>query len=423
MNGLTSQDLTVFLTAIGLMLILARILSRIGARINVPTLVAELLAGILIGPTILGNFFPSIYQFFFPETGNLPDAYDTIFNLSVIMLLFLAGMELDFSLISKERRAIIATSIFAIFLPFGIGLLFSWYFFYFFHGTELSAAPFVFPLIFGTLLTVSSLAAVIRVLMSLDILNTTIGVTIIGTAVLTDLFGWFGFSSIITYANPTLENIHIFYTAIYIVIFFALTFIVSSSGKFMGKIFSQREPGKQEVSYDLAMLFGICLLSGAFTNAIHIHPSLGAFIAGILCKRVVGENSAILQQLKLFIMNFFAPIFFISIGLKLNFALNFNLSMILAVFFLAIVSKVTGGLIGAYIGGFEFKKALFISCCLNTRGSLEIIMAVLAMKIGLIMPQLCVAFILMSIIVICVTLFLLPLLSRLIETNKSPNLS
>src|SRR5271155_5264333 len=113
MHSLTTHEITIFLVVVGLMLILARFLFKIGRYFRLPTLVAELLAGIILGPTVLGYIFPEMHQILFPEEGGLQNAYDILFNLSVIMLLFLGGMELDFHLLTKSKKSIFITSILA----------------------------------------------------------------------------------------------------------------------------------------------------------------------------------------------------------------------------------------------------------------------------------------------------------------------
>ena len=398
MHTLTANELTILLLAIGFMLLLARILSKIGQKIHIPTLVTEVLAGIILGPTLLGMFFPSMHGFLFPNIGNLPNAYDTIFNLAVVMLLFLAGMELDFTLLSKHKKTIILTSALSILIPFSFGFWFAIHYFDFLRGIEISAAPYIFPLTFGTIISISALPIISRILLEHKWINTFAGITIIGAAILADLIGWFGYSSILVYANAAVENIHILYTLLYITGFFIVVYFISGN-KFIGNFFI-RKTQQEGSSYDIASLFGICLLTAAFTNAIHIHSSLGAFIAGIVCRRILGSDSQLMKKLDLFIMNFFAPLFFISIGLNLNFVKNFNLWMVLVVFVIACVTKIIGTFMGARLGGLQTRPAWAAGFALNARGSMEIIMGALALKMGLIGPQLFVAIVIVSIVTI-----------------------
>jgi len=399
MHELTSHEITLFLVVLGIMLILARILFRIGQYFRIPTLAAELLAGILLGPTVLGYLFPHLHETLFPEEGGLQNAYDILFNLSVVMLLFFAGLELDFNLLTKSKKSIAITSLLSIFLPLSVGIWAGWQYFDFFHGFVFSAAPFVFPLIFGTLISLTALAIIVRILLAQNILNSQVGITIVGTALVTDVVGWLLFSSILIYANPTIENIQIIYTVFYILLFFTVMFLISSCKKFMVKLFAQKEDTETGSGYDISLLLGACLLSGAFTNAINIHPTLGAFIAGIVCRRIIGENSFIFEQLRTFIMNFFAPIFFISIGLRLNFFEELNIPMVLGVFVLLCIVKLFAATLGARLSGFSLRPALIVGVSLNARGAMDIIMGAIALKIGLIGNQLFVSFVIIAVVI------------------------
>lgn len=416
MESLSSHEMTIFLCTIGGMLLLARFLSVVGECIHIPTLIAEILAGIILGPTIFGYFFPDVHSIFFPEGGHLSNAYETLFSLSVIMLLFLAGLDLDFSLLTKAKKVIIWTSIVGILVPFCFGFLFARQFPAFLHASELSVAPYAFPLIFATIISISSLSIIARILISYKLTRAQEGIVILGTALVTDVVGWFSFTSVMVYADPLVENINILLTLFYVIAYLAFAFYISGKRRLIEKILvtGKHQDGSQ--SYDVAMLIGICLLSGAFTNSIHIHPGFGAFIAGIFAKRVIGDNEEIFNQLHLFIMNFFAPIFFISIGLKIDLTNNTNIPMFLAVFVLVCTCKFIGGAVGAYIGGFNLKQSAAVATGLNARGSMEIIMSAIALKAGIIYSQLFVTFILLAVMS---NVFVEPLLVRLLKRKEA----
>ncbi len=412
MYPLSSQDITVFLTVIGFMLILARLLSKFGRHHHIPILICEIVAGILLGPSVLGFAIPQLHAVFFPKDSELLNAYETLFQLSVVMLLFLAGMKTNLNLLMKEKASIFITSIFAILFPFVAGFWFAWQFFDFLHGIEYPSAPLVFPLTFGLIISISALTIIVRILMDNNILDTKLGTTIIGTAMVTDIVGWLAFSSILIYANTAIESMQILYTIVYLIFFFIVIFLISNNKKWLGKLFAQSNSSKHKISYDISSLFGVCLLCAAFTNAIHIHPSLGAFSAGIFCKRIIGEQSQILDQLELFIMNFFAPFFFISIGLKINLMQELNILMVIAIFIFGSLIKLIGASLGALISGYSLRQSFIIANGLNTRGSMEILMTSIAYKVGLIGNQLFFTLVAFSIIN---ALIAAPILIRLLS--------
>src|SRR3982751_4930173 len=101
---LSHSDLVVFLLAISTMLILARIISELGKRLKLPMVMGELIVGICLGPTVLGKLLPDLENYLFPLTtnSNVSLALDGIFSMSVIMLLFVAGMEVQLSIVLRQ---------------------------------------------------------------------------------------------------------------------------------------------------------------------------------------------------------------------------------------------------------------------------------------------------------------------------------
>jgi Kef-type K+ transport system membrane component KefB len=101
---------------------------------------------------------------------------------------------------------------------------------------------------------------------------------------------------------------------------------------------------------------------------------------------------------KQFVLNFFAPLYFVSIGLKVNFAAHFDVTLIMLVLALGCLSKVVGSGLGAYWGGFGKQEALAIGFGMNARGMMQIIFGTLAFQHGLIGESMLVAFVVMALV-------------------------
>jgi Kef-type K+ transport system membrane component KefB len=99
MTKLTHHELIALLISISIMLIFSRVLAELGKKLKLPVVMGELLVGILLGPTVMGMLMPDAFYYLFPRTGNLTYAFDGLFSLSVIMLLFVAGMEVQMQLV------------------------------------------------------------------------------------------------------------------------------------------------------------------------------------------------------------------------------------------------------------------------------------------------------------------------------------
>ncbi len=397
MVKLAHNELIVLLLSISAMLIISRIFAEVGKKFKLPVVMGELIVGIVLGPTILGMISPDIFNYLFPRTGNIPIALDGIFSLSVIMLLFVAGMEVQLPLVLKQGKVAVYTSLFSMVIPFFTGFAVAWFFPEIFSIPNEHDPKLLFALFFGTALSISALPVIARILMDMNLFQTNIGMVIIASAMFNDLIGWLIFSLVLSLTNgDKAEHMSLWYTVAYIIGFglFMLTI-----GK---KIIDKTLPWMQtKLSWPggvLSISLGICLLSAAFTESINIHAILGAFIAGIAFGDSVHLKEQAREIIHQFITNFFAPLFFVSIGLKVNFIENFDATIVVIVLVLAYVGKVVGASIGARLGGMSKNHSLAVGFGMNARGAMEIILGTLALNAGLISKPIFVALVIMALV-------------------------
>jgi len=69
----TTEPIAILLLQIILILLVSRFFGYLFSKINQPTVIGEILAGIILGPSLLGKFFPEVFNFLFTENtmGNL----------------------------------------------------------------------------------------------------------------------------------------------------------------------------------------------------------------------------------------------------------------------------------------------------------------------------------------------------------------
>jgi Kef-type K+ transport system membrane component KefB len=181
----------------------------------------------------------------------------------------------------------------------------------------------------------------------------------------------------------------------------------------------------------LSISLVVCLLAAAFTEAIGIHAIFGAFIIGV----VVGDSQYFTERAKEilhhFINNIFAPLFFVSIGLHINFVDSFSLGLVIAVIVLAFLGKVSGAYVGARVGGLPRARALAVGFGMNTHGTLEVILGSIALEEGLINDQVFVAILIMVVVTILTSAPLMkycvqldnaakPKTNSVVNTNEQP---
>src|SRR3954453_10044274 len=111
----------IFLTQIIVLLLVGRLLGEAMQRIGQPAVMGQLLAGLLLGPSLFGALWPDAQHALFPAKGEQKAMLDAVSQVGILMLLLLAGMETDLSLVRKVKRAAFSTSVAGIAIPFACG--------------------------------------------------------------------------------------------------------------------------------------------------------------------------------------------------------------------------------------------------------------------------------------------------------------
>ncbi|MBI4947684.1 MAG: cation:proton antiporter [Bacteroidetes bacterium] len=395
MSKFSHNDLIILLTSISVILIFARIVGEMGRKFKFPIVMGEIIVGVLLGPTIIGAISPDFFVRVFPKDGNVSIAFDGLVNLSVVLLLFVAGMEVQLSLVLKQGKTAIYTSFFSMLIPFATGFASAYYFPQWFGNNPDSGGDIFFSMFIGTALAISALPVIARILMDMNLFKSDIGMLIIATAMFNDLIGWLIFAFLLA-MKSTEESLGVGYTILYI---FGFGLFMLTIGK---KIIDRSLPWIQtKLSWPggvLSISIGVCMLCAAFTEKINLHAILGAFIAGIAFGDSVHLHEKAREIIHQFVTNFFAPLFFVSIGLRVNFIDNFDAMIVGVVLVLAYFGKVIGATFGAYLGGVKIKNAIAVGFGLNARGAMEILLGTLALSAGLISQKVFVALIIMALV-------------------------
>lgn len=392
--SLAAHEITSLMLALATILGCARILGEIARRFNQPSVLGEILAGILLGPTILGRFAPEFQGFLFPTTGNTPVALEGFFIIAVTLFLLVAGMEVDLSAATRSSRAAINISVLGMVIPFSVGFAFAWGFPDLLGGYS-TDSHLVFALFFATALAISALPVIAKTLKDLNLLKTDLGMIVLAAAIVDDLTGWVVFAVVLGLSGVT-KGLEIKW-----VIMLTLLFVVLMLTVVRWMVHRLLPLVQAHMSWPAGVL-GFALtgafLCGAVTEFIGIHAIFGAFFFGI----ALGDSDHLKQRtratLDQFISFIFAPIFFGSIGLKVDFAANFDVVVVVVVLILAIVGKMTGCYWGAQLSGLSKRESWAIGYANNARGSMEIILGLLALQYGLIGETLFVALVVMALV-------------------------
>lgn len=382
------------LLQLGIMLLAGRLFAEAARWLRQPAVAGEILAGILLGPTVLGACSPQIFDALFPA-GASAVVLDGFVQVAVVMLLFTAGLEVDLHLVWQQQRQAMITSILGLVVPFFAGFVFP-YLFPAFFGFEHDGTLLTFALFMGTAMAITALPVIARILMDLNLFKTRVGMLIISSAMFNDLIGWMIFSVVLTMIGKAQNHMAWWQTLILTIFFTTIMFTLGRglTNRIVPWINNKLAwPGGL-----LSLSLAFCLLAAAFTEFIGIHGIFGAFIFGV----TLGDSEYMSERAKeiihQFINNIFAPLFFVAIGLKVNFAANFDVWLTLAILAIAFAGKIAGSGMGAWLGGLSRAEALVTGFGMNARGAMEIILGSIALDNHLINEKVFVALVIMALI-------------------------
>src|SRR6185295_7042755 len=122
-------------------------------------------------------------------------------QIGIIMLMFIAGFEVDLKQIRKQGRQAASISLMGLIFPFALGFATVW----FFYDRIFSAPPstnLVIPaMFFGTALSITALSVIAKILLDLNILRSKVGNLVLTASMIDDFVGWILFSIIIQMMN------------------------------------------------------------------------------------------------------------------------------------------------------------------------------------------------------------------------------
>ncbi|MEM7682578.1 MAG: cation:proton antiporter [Planctomycetota bacterium] len=398
------SDITRLLLALAMLLGLARLLGEIVRGLGQPMVLGEIAAGIVLGPTLLGAVGPDVYQWLFPGSGEQAAgatqiATDGFITLSATLLLLAVGLEVDLSAVWRQGKAMLSVSAFGIAIPLlaGVTLALSM-------GEDLGMgerglqAPEAFTVFVGVALSITALPVIAKILMDLNLAKSDLGMLIISSAMLNDVVGWIGFAVVLALL-PALPGEaatgHGVWTTIGLTLGF-LALMMTVGRWLMHRVLVYVQAHWSWPGGVIAFVFFVALVSAAFTEWLGVHSIFGAFIAGV----ALGDSHHLRERTRdtihQFVTNIFAPVFFASIGLRINFVESFDLQLVALVFVVAATGKVLSCYAGARLAKMSNQESWAVGFGMAAQGAVGIILGQLAFEAKLISESLLVAIVFLA---------------------------
>lgn len=380
MQVLSEHDVFIFIAQLGIIILFARIFGEIARKWGQPVIVGEVAAGIILGPMLFGKFFPQGYQSLFPTIG--PHAYllQGISWLCVLFLLLITGLEIDFRASLKHGKSCFFISILGLLFS-TIGIYLATFFLpnYFYPST---VDPFHVKILITIALSVVAIPVIAKILFDLKILRSEVGVKILTSGVLSDVWGWTILAVIISLISTNTITLMAVVKPVVIMAVY-LTFTLAFGRKLIEGFLNMIGYKTMDTITAISLLFGLTLLNGAIAHLLGIHAIFGAFVAGIMAGESDKITPYIRQWTQDFIFAVFAPIFFVLIGMQLQFT-KFEIWLPIGILlFVSSLSRIGGAFWGGILGGLGQKNALTVACGLNTQGTMGIIVAMIGYEMGI----------------------------------------
>jgi len=407
-SGLNESAITKLLLAIAVLLGLARLLGELCRKFGQPAVLGEIVAGIILGPTLLGTLLPGVYAYLFPEAAGSAAwiAEEGFITLSAALLLFVVGLEVDLSAVVRQGKAMVLVSAMGIVVPFALGFGAAT-FFTDLLGEGLRAQDNLLPfqIFCGLAMSITALPVIAKILIDLNLSKSDMGVLVISSAMCNDLIGWIGFAVVLALLPPVLSGdgsttasggaaLGVYGTIGATLAF--LAFMLTLGRLFMHKALPYVQARWSWPGGVISFAFVIAMICAALTEFLGIHSIFGAFIAGV----AIGDSHHLRERTRdtihQFVMNIFAPVFFASIGLTIDFRTAFRFETVAIVCVIALVGKVSGCYLGAKLAKLSPRESWAVGFGMAAQGAVGIILGQLAFQAELISEELMVAIVIMA---------------------------
>ena len=306
METLSHHEVINLLLQLALMLIMARLFAELARKLKQPAVVGEIIAGIIMGPTIFGLVLPELFEGLFVSNVQTNIALDGFVQISVVLLLFIAGIEVDLQVVWSQGKNALKIGLTSMIIPILGGFVLA-YAFPEFLGVNINDR-IIASTFFGLSISITALAVIARILMDLDLFKTKTGLLIIAGAIVVDVVGWIIFSVILSLADSGKAGLGIWPT-IGLTLLFTVFMLTVGKG-LINKVLPWTNKNLAWPGGLISLSLAICFIAASFTEYIGIHAIFGAFIIGV----ALGDSEHLTEKAKEilhhFINNIFAPIFF-----------------------------------------------------------------------------------------------------------------
>ncbi len=332
-------------------LFVTQLVSHFFNRWGIPDVIGQILVGIVTGPAVLGWIHQTAMIEEFQEIG-------------VIVLMFIAGLESDLSLLKKYLKPAMAVAVGGMALPIVVMGL----------ASQLFGLQWFESLFIGVIFLATSVSISVAVLREFNQIDSKEGATVLGAAVADDIGGVLILSVLISLMNgkggesstslPLIIMMQaIFFGGTYLLVRWLAPYLMHLSKRLL------------TTAAPAVMAMILCLGMASLADLVHLSGAVGAFFAGIAVANTKARHD-IVEAFEPLGYAVFIPVFFVNVGLvmRLNHFLD-SLVFIVVMTILACLTKLIGSGGGAMLMGFDRQSGYVIGSGMIARGEMALITA------------------------------------------------
>lgn len=332
-------------------LFVTQLVSHFFNRWGIPDVIGQILVGIVAGPAVLGWIHQTAMIEEFQEIG-------------VIVLMFIAGLESDLSLLKKYLKPAMAVAVGGMALPIVVMGL----------ASQLFGLQWFESLFIGVIFSATSVSISVAVLREFNQIDSKEGATVLGAAVADDIGGVLILSVLISLMNgkggesstslPLIIMMQaIFFGGTYLLVRWLAPYLMHLSKRLL------------TTAAPAVMAMILCLGMASLADLVHLSGAVGAFFAGIAVANTKARHD-IAEAFEPLGYAVFIPVFFVNVGLvmRLNHFLD-SLVFIVVMTILACLTKLIGSGGGAMLLGFDRQSGYVIGSGMIARGEMALITA------------------------------------------------
>ncbi|WP_455530032.1 cation:proton antiporter [Ruminococcus sp.] len=376
---------------LALIFIFAKAAGLLARKCRAPMVVGEIIAGLVIGPCLGLNLVQPT------------EFISQMAEIGVILIMFSAGLETNLQEMKKSGFAAFLIACVGVLVPLvGGSLLYMCVYGFSEFGTD----EFFKAVFIGCIMTATSVGITVEVLKEMGKLSSRVGQTILSAAIIDDVIGIIVLTFVLGFKDPNSNTIlvtgKIF---LFLVLSVVLGFIIYK----LFKLYDDRHTHTRRIPI---IAITLCFLMAYIAEKYFgIADITGAYIAGIiLCN--VRDAEYIDRRVSINGYMFFAPVFFVSIGLKTDFSSIDSSMIVFSIGFVivAMLSKVIGCGLASKCFRYSWIDCLKIGAGMMTRGEVALIITNKGLGLGIIDSSYFTAVILLIIVSSIVTPIVLKLL-------------